>query len=86
MKYDVLQVIKNASEPTLQVRAITSFAQKDLAKKAGFYWQPEEKLWLKNIRKSQYEDLKATWPFQSVVIKEELREGAPLPDIESEDY
>ena len=86
MKYDVLQVIKNASEPTLLVRAITSFEQKELAKKASFYWEPKEKLWLKNLRKSQYEELKATWPFKSVVLREELREGAPLTDIQTEDY
>lgn len=86
MKYDVLQVIKNASEPTVLVRALCNFDQKDLAKKASFYWEPKEKLWLKNLRKSQYDELKSTWPFQSVVIKEELREGAPIPDLETKDY
>lgn len=86
MKYDLSEIIKNASEPTLVVRALTNFDQKELAKKASFYWEPKEKMWLKSVRKSKYEELKSTWPFQSTVIKEELREGAPLPAIESQDY
>jgi DNA polymerase III subunit epsilon len=78
MKYDLNEIIKNASEPTVTVRALTNFEQKDLAKKASFYWEPKEKLWLKNLRKSKYEELAPTWPFQSVVVKEEIREGSPL--------
>lgn len=75
-KYDIHEVIKNASEPTFLVRALTNFEQKDLAKKAGFYWEPKDKLWLKNMRKSKYEQAKGGWNFDHKVIKEEIREGA----------
>lgn len=93
-KYDLPTVIKNASEPVLTVRAMTKFEQKDLAKKAGFYWKPDPDndelgnpikyppgykksgMWLKNFRKSAYEEVKASWTFEHKVLKEEVREGA----------
>lgn len=85
-KYDLGQVIKNASQPTLQVRALVPYDQRDLAKKAGFYWEPKEKLWLKNIRKGEFEEFKKNIKFNTAVLKEELREGAPIPELENQDY
>jgi DNA polymerase-3 subunit epsilon len=83
-KYDINQVIRNASEPTLVVRALTNFDQKELAKKAGFYWNPEDKVWLKSMRKSKYEAVKETWNFEHKIVKEEIREGAIRESNESE--
>jgi DNA polymerase-3 subunit epsilon len=75
-RYDINEVIRNASEPTYLVRAMTNFDQKELAKKAGFYWEPKDKLWLKNMRKSKYEQSKGGWDFEHKIVKEEIREGA----------
>jgi DNA polymerase III subunit epsilon len=81
-KYDINTVIRNASQPTLLVRALVTYDQRDLAKKAGFYWEPKDKFWLKNVRKGDFGDFKAGCNFNISVIKEELREGAPLPEPE----
>jgi DNA polymerase-3 subunit epsilon len=81
-KYDINTVIRNASQPTLLVRALVTYDQRDLAKKAGFYWEPKDKFWLKSIRKPEFEEFKQTLTFNTSVIKEELREGAPLPEPE----
>jgi DNA polymerase-3 subunit epsilon len=81
-KYDLQTVIRNASQPTLLVRALVAYDQRDLAKKAGFYWEPKDKFWLKSIRKPEYVDFQAGLTFKTQVLKEELREGAPLPEPE----
>lgn len=82
-KYDINQVIQNAASPSLLVRAVVGFSEKEKAKKAGFYWEAGEKLWLKNVRKNQLEELSASWDFKTVIVKEELRDGAPNPAAET---
>lgn len=47
--YDLETVIANAREPKILIWAQTTFAEKDKAKAAGFYWAPDRKMWYKNI-------------------------------------
>ncbi len=75
-KYDINQVIENAKTPSLVVRALVGFHDKEKAKKAGFYWEAQEKIWLKNVRQNKYQEWSAKLDFRTVVVKEEVREGA----------
>jgi DNA polymerase-3 subunit epsilon len=78
-KYELAQIIKNAASPTLLVRALVTFGDKEKAKKAGFYWEGQEKFWLKNVRKDQFYEWAQKLDFKTAIIKEETREGAPVP-------
>ena len=85
-KYDISQVVKNAASPTLLVRAVVSFQDKEKAKKAGFYWEGQEKFWLKNVRKADYEAWASKLDFRTQIIKEQTREGAPIQAPAQGDY
>jgi DNA polymerase III subunit epsilon len=47
--YDWAKIIANACEPKVTIWAKTTFAEKDKAKSAGFYWNGDKKIWTKNI-------------------------------------
>ncbi len=37
------------------LEAVVSFEEKDLARKAGFYWNPEQKVWWKvEVKQNKY--------------------------------
>jgi DNA polymerase III subunit epsilon len=48
-KYDIQKIIENACEPKVLVWAKTTYAEKDKAKAAGFYYNGERKMWFKSI-------------------------------------
>jgi len=58
------QAIARANEPRYSVIAQVSFDQKDLAKSAGFYWQPGGKLWVKELRESDLNIESSQWQFK----------------------
>jgi DNA polymerase III subunit epsilon len=48
-KYDIGKIIENACEPKILLWAKTTYAEKDKAKAAGFYYNGERKMWFKSI-------------------------------------
>jgi DNA polymerase-3 subunit epsilon len=58
------RAIARANEPRYLVIAQVSFDQKDLAKSAGFYWQPDGKLWAKELRESDLNVESSQWQFK----------------------
>jgi DNA polymerase-3 subunit epsilon len=58
------RAIARANEPRYLVIAQVSFDQKDLAKSAGFYWQPDGKLWVKKLRESDLSIESSQWQFK----------------------
>ena len=48
-KYDWAVTLANATEPKILIWAKTTYAEKDKAKSAGFYWNGERKMWFKSI-------------------------------------
>lgn len=48
-KYDIKKVVENACEPKVLLWAKTTYAEKELAKAAGFYWNGERKMWFKSV-------------------------------------
>lgn len=78
-KYDIHQVIANATADKIIICAQVSFESKNLAKERGFFWQEcdgkvFEKRWVKKIKKKDLEALSREYPF-SVLVLEDLSNG-----------
>ena len=43
--YDINKVVEVARSPTLVVKALVTYDSRDLAKKRGYHWNPENKTW-----------------------------------------
>jgi DNA polymerase III epsilon subunit-like protein len=67
-RYDFDEIIKLSHEPNVKVIASVSFKDKDLAKKRGYYWDGEEKIWAKVMKAKQAEKEKAEAPFPTQVL------------------
>lgn len=63
-KYDLQEILKYRAEPTLEVIAKVSFAEKDLARENGFRWNGEKKQWSKNIKVSELNRQCNDWKFK----------------------
>jgi DNA polymerase III alpha subunit (gram-positive type) len=61
-KYDINEVVKMAASPTCRIYAKVSFEQKDLAKKEGFRWDAQARVWFKDIKEVHLVDTK--FPFE----------------------
>lgn len=49
-QYDENEIVAIASTPMITLRADVTYARKDLAKEAGYRWDGEAKIWVKQIR------------------------------------
>lgn len=49
-QYDEKEIVAIASTPMITLRADVNFAKKDLAKDAGYRWDGERKIWIKQVR------------------------------------
>ncbi|MCC3459767.1 MAG: 3'-5' exonuclease [Oscillatoriales cyanobacterium] len=49
------EAIVRSQSPTLELKAIVSYDNRNLAKEAGFNWDANQKLWLKKVRECDYE-------------------------------
>jgi len=49
-EYDPQEIVRWQESPTVTVRALVSFQNKDLAKDLSYKWFPESKTWRKNIK------------------------------------
>lgn len=55
--HDLVQLIHQAASPRVTLKAHVSYADRDLAKAAGFRWSPEQKIWWKTQRADRERDL-----------------------------
>lgn len=69
-KYDLEEVIKIAQSPVLTVEAQTTFAEKEKPKAAKFRWNPEKKVWYKEVKELFFEEESKNWNFKYTVTKE----------------
>jgi DNA polymerase-3 subunit epsilon len=66
-KIDVAELLREAMRPRPLLQALVSFDDKDLAKKAGFEWNPApKKMWTKKMSL----EAAARLPFKTKVLKE----------------
>lgn len=49
-RYPEVEVLELANSPTLQVRALTGYEQRELAKARGYRWDGERKYWVKPVK------------------------------------
>lgn len=61
--------LARALEPRVELAADVSYDGRQLAKDRGFTWDPDRKLWVKRVRESQVETLRAEWPFTAIEAK-----------------
>jgi DNA polymerase-3 subunit epsilon len=66
--YPLEKIIEIASTPLITIKAEVSFGNKDEAKKRGYYWDPDKKIWFKQIRECFYAK-EAKAPFKVIVMK-----------------
>ena len=66
--FNVEEIFKKASSPLVTVRADVSFGNKDLAKKAGYNWDGDQKIWTKTIRLSNLNDEKSKSTFPVLML------------------
>ncbi len=57
-----------ASSPILEVQALVSYADQELAKIAGFSWNADEKRWLKQIKECDFQGFVQTLNFEVKVV------------------
>lgn len=64
--YDIAAMIESAKSPLVQVQALVEYNEKDHAKKAGFQWHANRKIWVKIMRQAALDKIAATLPFRTV--------------------
>lgn len=68
-KYDLEPILFSASQPIVTVRAKVSYDDRQLAKDHKFYWEPDRKLWLKEMKLHKAQA--ANFPFKASILHEE---------------
>lgn len=75
--YDLEAAYESAKTPIVEVRALVSFQNKDLAKDAGFRWDAERGFWVKKMRRGHFEKMVGPngemmqdgWKFKATILK-----------------
>lgn len=65
-KYDIAETIKRSQTENLTVRAVVDYDSRHLAKEAGFHWQPDAKLWTRQVKADELDNLKLKCQFSVV--------------------
>lgn len=55
-RYDFKQVLEWSRSPTVEIKADSTFQQKELVKKQNYRWDNERKIWHKSIKSFQLDD------------------------------
>jgi DNA polymerase-3 subunit epsilon len=70
-RYDLDTICERAATPNVEVRAVVSFDDKQLAKERSYYWKPELKQWRKPMKANEVEREKNEAPFPVILIEGE---------------
>lgn len=68
-QYDWNETIERSKIPNIEIKAHISFENRNLARTAGFYWNPEAKAWLKQIKESDLAKETVRLGFKIEVLK-----------------
>lgn len=66
--YDIEEIIALNSSPSLTVRAVVSFEEKDKAKAKGYRWDPKNRLWIKNLKEMHLDQERQSCDFDLTVL------------------
>lgn len=64
--YSLDEIIARSKSPTIRIRALVSYDDRQKAKDAGFQWDGPMRVWVKDIKEI---DLGQEYPFQTIRIK-----------------
>lgn len=67
-KYDIAKTIERALTPNTMVRAVVDFDHRLLARERGYFWKPETKQWLLQLKENEVELEQEKAPFPVVVV------------------
>ena len=67
-RYDINGIVARAAEPTLFVQAVVSFDEKEKAKELGFRWFAPEKVWWRQMKSSDFEEIKDNCGFKTRLL------------------
>ena len=62
------RAIVRATSPILEVQALVSYADRELAKTAGFSWNAPQKNWLKQVKECDFQEFVQTLNFEIKVL------------------
>lgn len=60
--------IVRSKSPTLEIRALVDYENRDLAKTAGFHWDTTQKLWLKKLKECEHHNFVNSIGFDTEVF------------------
>lgn len=63
-QYDIDKVLESAKSPMIEIRAVVSYEERQLAKDAGYRWDGERKFWVKNLKEIYLEKERDNQNFQ----------------------
>lgn len=66
--YDINEIIKLNSSPSLTLKAEVSFKEKDKAKARGYFWDNKNRIWYKQIKELQFEEERQKCDFELTII------------------
>lgn len=67
--YDFEKIAARAAMPSIEIKAMVSFPNKDLAKARGFHWFATSKSWVKTIKENEFQQEKDDCDFNIEIIK-----------------
>ena len=62
------KAIVRANSPILEVQALVNYVDRELAKTAGFIWEPHQKIWLKYVKECDFQKFVQTLNFEVKVF------------------
>lgn len=63
-KYGWGRVCELAASPMIRVTANVEYQERELAKDVGFNWNPQRKIWFKDIKKLKFEEERSEYKFE----------------------
>lgn len=66
--YDIEQVMYSAKQPVVEVQALVSYDEKELAKEKKFRWDADRKRWTKQMKAHKVEEECSKYPFRTKVL------------------
>jgi DNA polymerase III subunit epsilon len=67
-KYPIEDIIYSAKQPMVLVQSMTEYHERDLAKKARFYWDADRKMWLRLMK--EHRIAKSNFPFKTRIVNQ----------------
>ena len=67
-QYDIEEIVTLNSSPSLTVRAVVSFEEKDKAKARGYRWDPKNRIWMKNLKEIHLDKERQSCDFDLTVL------------------